>query len=255
MDIVLIGSGNTATVIGRKAQASGHRIVQVYSPHAVHANQLAVRLSANASSSVSSIEKNADLLIIAIKDDAIKPFVREIGVINTLVAHTAGAVLLEDISGQNKLYGILYPLQSLRKELEELPALTILIDGNNDESKKLLAGFAQSIAVTVLEANDIIRLKYHLMGTVVNNFTNHLFALADSYCKKENLSFSVLQPLIEETVIRLRNASPGASQTGPAIRNDFSTLEKHRQLLLSYPALLEFYEKFTIEIQNYQINL
>jgi predicted short-subunit dehydrogenase-like oxidoreductase (DUF2520 family) len=251
MDIVLIGSGNTATVLGRRAQASGHRIVQVYSPHADHANQLAVRLSAQATSSLSSIEKNADLLIIAIKDNAIKSFVREIGILNSLLAHTAGAVPLGDISGQNKRYGVLYPLQSLRKEIEELPVLTMLIDGNNDESKKQLADFAQSIAVTVLEANDTIRLKYHLMGTMVNNFTNHLFALAESYCKNENISFTVLQPLIEETVIRLSNASPDAFQTGPAFRNDLGTLEKHRQLLLSYPALLEFYEKFTIGIQQY----
>ena len=84
---------------------------------------------------------------------------------------------------------------------------------------------------TVLEADDDTRLKYHLAATMVNNFTNYLFAQAESFCKKENISFAVLQPLMEETVIRLRNISPHETQTGPAIRNDLDTLKKHRELL------------------------
>jgi predicted short-subunit dehydrogenase-like oxidoreductase (DUF2520 family) len=254
MDIVLIGSGNTATVLGRKAQASGHRIVQVFSRNEEHANQLAVRLSASSTSSINSIEKSADLLIVALKDDVIKSFIREIGGLKGLIVHTAGAIPMEEICGKNKLYGVLYPLQSLRKELEDFPKLTILTDGNNEESKKLIREFASSIAEHVLEANDDTRLKYHLAATMVNNFTNHLFVLAESFCEKENISFTVLQPLIEETVLRLRNASPSVLQTGPAFRNDVSTLEKHKQLLLSYPALLDFYENFTKEIQNYHVN-
>jgi predicted short-subunit dehydrogenase-like oxidoreductase (DUF2520 family) len=255
MDIVLIGSGNTATVLGRKALAAGHRIVQVYSQSTVNANLLASKLNASSISNISSLEKKGDLLIVAIKDEAIKPFIQELGPLRSMVVHTAGAIPMADTSGQNKLYGVLYPLQSLRKEIEIIPPLTLLVDGNNSESKNIVRLFANSIAETVLEADDYVRLKYHLAATVVNNFTNHLFTMAESFCQKENISFAVLQPLMEETVVRLRNASPGSFQTGPAIRNDLITLEKHRQLLLTYPALLEFYEKFTREIQNYYISL
>jgi predicted short-subunit dehydrogenase-like oxidoreductase (DUF2520 family) len=255
MDIVLIGSGNTATVLGRKAKAVGHRIIQVFSRKEEHANQLAVKLSAKSTSDINSIERNADLLIVAIKDDVIKSFIWEIGGLKGPIVHTAGAIPMAEISGQNRLYGVLYPLQSLRKEMEILPQFTILMDGNIEESKKLIHEFASTIGETVLEADDTTRLKYHLAATVVNNFTNHLFTLAESFCKKENISFAVLQPLMEETVARLRTESPGRLQTGPALRNDIVTLEKHRQLLLSYPALLEFYEKFTREIQNYHSNL
>ncbi len=42
--------------------------------------------------------------------------------------------------------------------------------------------------------------------------------MAELFCKKENISFAVLQPLMEETVIRLRNISPYDTQTGPAIK-------------------------------------
>jgi hypothetical protein len=255
MDIVLIGSGNTATVLGRKSLAAGHRIVQVYSRNASHANQLSIRLGTSSTSYISSIEKRTDLMIIAIKDEAVPAFVKDLGDIKCLLTHTAGAIPMFEAMGlNNKLYGVLYPLQSLRKEMETIPPLTMLIDGNNHESKKLVMEFAVTIAEKVMETDDSTRLKYHLAATIVNNFTNYLFSLAESFCKKENISFAVLQPLMEETVLRLRYNSPGSFQTGPAFRNDKITLEKHRNLLVNYPSLSEFYEKFTKEIQNLNLD-
>jgi hypothetical protein len=61
---------------------------------------------------------------------------------------------------------------------------------------------------------------------------------------------AVLQPLIEETAIRLRNTTPQKAQTGPAIRNDTITIQKHHDMLKKYPDILNFYNLFTSEIQK-----
>jgi predicted short-subunit dehydrogenase-like oxidoreductase (DUF2520 family) len=249
MDIVLIGSGNTATVLGRKSFEAGHRILQVYSRQEKHANLLAKRLGADTASSISSIEKKTDLMIIALRDEAIAPFVHALGEINCLMAHTAGALSLHELRNSSSTYGVIYPLQSLRKEIETIPPLTILVDGNKLAITEQLKKFASTIAENVMEADDDTRLKYHLAATLVNNFTNHLFAITASFCEKENISFAVLQPLMEETVTRLRNISPAAAQTGAAIRNDQLTLQKHQNLLKEYPDIFKFYEMFTKEIQ------
>jgi predicted short-subunit dehydrogenase-like oxidoreductase (DUF2520 family) len=254
MDIVLIGSGNVATVLGRKALAAGHRIVQVYSPQQDHANKLAIRLGTSSTSYISSISRNADLFIIALRDEVLAPFLKDFRKINSLVVHTAGALSIHELSNSSATYGVLYPLQSLRKELENLPALTLLVDGNDAGTKNQISSFAGSISETVLPANDNERLKYHLAGTIVNNFTNHLFSIVASFCEKENISFTVLQPLMEETVMRLRNTKPAFVQTGPAVRHDLATIEKQRQLLPNYPELLKFYELFTEEIQKSALN-
>jgi predicted short-subunit dehydrogenase-like oxidoreductase (DUF2520 family) len=224
MDIVLIGSGNVATALGRKSLAAGHRIVQVYSPDGNHANQLAIRLGTSSTSYISSIEKKAAMMIIAIRDEGIGPFVKNLGSVKSLVVHTAGALSIHALNGISESIGVLYPLQSLRREIESIPPLTMLIDGNNPKVKDTLKKFASGIAETVLEAGDEIRLKYHLAATIVNNFTNHLFVLAASFCEKENISFAVLQPLMEETVMRLRYINPVEAQTGAALRNDEQTL-------------------------------
>ncbi len=250
MDIILVGSGNTATVLGRKSKAAGHRIVQVYSRNGAHANLLASRLGATSTSYISTIERNADLMIIALRDEALSPFVKDLVHTNSLVAHTAGAVSINEIRGISESYGVLYPLQSLRKEMEIMPDLTMLVDANSNATGKKLMAYASTIAENVKEADDQARLKYHLAATLVNNFTNHLYVLAEFFCKKEKISFAVLQPLMEETVIRLRNVSPSMVQTGPAIRNDLNTLEKHQSLLKAYPSILKFYDLFTEEIKN-----
>jgi predicted short-subunit dehydrogenase-like oxidoreductase (DUF2520 family) len=255
MDITLIGSGNTATILGRKSLAAGHRIVQVYSRDGSQANQLANRLGAGSTSYISTIERKADLMIVALRDEAIAPFAKALGQTHSLVVHTAGALPIHEIRGPGESYGVLYPLQSLRKEIEIIPPLTILVDGNSPRTIGRLNDFASTIAETILEAGDETRLKYHLAATLVNNFTNHLFAVAATFCKNENISFDVLQPLMEETVKRLRAVSPLAAQTGPALRNDLMTLEKHRDLLKAYPGLLKFYDLFTDEIQKSALSL
>jgi predicted short-subunit dehydrogenase-like oxidoreductase (DUF2520 family) len=250
MDIILIGSGNTATVLGRKSLAAGHRIVQVYSRNEEDAGKLAGLLNASGISSISHIEKKADLMIVALADSAVKLFMGEAGQINFPVAHTGGAVSLDAVKNPGDLYGVIWPLQSLRKEIDHLPSLTLLVDANKPAALDLLRKFARTIADRVVEADDNTRLKYHFAATWVNNFTNYLFAAAEKFCEQENISFQVLQPLMEETVMRMRNISPSKTQTGPAIRFDELTLNKHRALIKKYPALLNLYELFTQEIQK-----
>ncbi len=250
MDIILIGSGNTATILGRKAVAVGHRIIQVYSRQEEHAVHLARIVHASSTSSVAAIGEKADLMIVALADDAIEPFISATGSINFPVAHTGGAVSINAVKNPGGLYGVLWPLQSLRKEIDTIPPLTLLADANNQEALKTLLRFAHSMAETVIEADDSTRLKYHFAATWVNNFTNYLFTAAEKFCVQENISFSILQPLMEETVMRMRNISPSETQTGPAIRNDLLTLDKHRNLIKDNPALNRIYELFTQEIKK-----
>ena len=66
----------------------------------------------------------------------------------------------------------------------------------------------------------------------------------------EGIDFKLMIPLLVETVTRMQDHFPAELQTGPAIRNDVSTIEKHRELLQEYPELLEIYEFFTERIRK-----
>jgi len=252
MDIVIIGSGNVASVLGRKFKAAGHRILQVVSRNASAATKLAYEWDTESTNYISLINKKADFYLVAVTDDAIQQIVSELKLpAKKIVAHTAASVSKDVLKPVAEHYGVFYPLQSLRKEIKTLPDVPVFFDGNDAVAKKLLENLAHSIAQEkVATAGDDARMKLHVAAVIVSNFTNHLYTLAEEYCRKEGLDFRQLLPLIEETALRAKTISPKQAQTGPAIRHDKETLHKHLELLKDHPQLKNIYILLTESIQQ-----
>ncbi|MBM3414880.1 MAG: DUF2520 domain-containing protein [Bacteroidetes bacterium] len=251
MDIVIIGSGNVAAVLGRKFKAAGHHILQIYSRNASAASQLAYEWDTESTNYKSLINPYADIYIVAVTDDAIDDITKDLLLPGKVVAHTAASVPKEVLKNVTSHYGVFYPLQSLRKEMTIVPDVPVFFDGSDETSRKKLEALARSISSeNVTEAGDDARLKLHAAAVVVSNFTNHLYQLAEDYCNKEGLDFKQLLPLIEETALRLKTISPAAVQTGPAIRHDKETIQKHLGLLKDHPQLKNIYLLLTESIQQ-----
>ena len=248
MDIVIIGSGNVATVLGRLCVQKGHKVVQVISRNATHAKVLADELGCSFAGFDGKLNKSAGLYLMAISDTGLFELNMNFKLDNQLVLHTAGAVSKDVLQGISRNYGVLYPLQSLRKEMSCREPIPFLIDGNTVDAVTLAEDFAKTLSFEVNKANDDQRLKLHVAAVIVSNFTNHLYALAESYCKKESVDFSLLTPLILETAERITAFSPATVQTGPAMRNDMFTIEKHLQVLQGHAQLSDLYTRLTESI-------
>ena len=251
MEIVIIGSGNVAAVLGRKFKAAGHHILQIVSRDASAASELAYEWNTVSSNYLSAVNHHADIYLIAVTDDAINEVVKDMKLPGKVVAHTAASVSMEVLKKVSNHYGVFYPLQSLRKDMKILPEIPIFFEGSDDLAKKKLQALAHSIAnEKVAEAGEDARLKLHVAAVIVSNFTNYLYALAEDYCRKEGIDFKQLLPLIEETANRVKDISPKQAQTGPAIRQDDETVQKHLVLLENYPQLKNIYALMTESIQH-----
>lgn len=250
MNIVIIGTGNTATVLGRKLRAAGHRIVQVFGRDSKAASELAYELGTGSTNYWNVVNRNADLYILAVSDIAVEEVFNELQLSDKTVVHTAASVPIGVLKGKTAHYGVLYPLQSLKKEVRHLPEIPIIIDASDKPTLDLLDVLAHSVSDRVFVAGDEMRLKLHLAAVMVNNFSNHLYALVERYCREEGLDFYLLLPLIKETAQRLDEISPAVTQTGPAVRSDTATIEKHLALLEKYPQLRRLYEQFTESIRQ-----
>ena len=251
MDLVIIGSGNVAAVLGRKFKQAGHDILQVVSRNSSAASKLAYEWDTVSTNYQSPINQKADVYLIAISDDAIDDVAEDLKLPNKVVAHTAASVPMDILKNVSNHYGVFYPLQSLRKDMQILPDIPIYYEGNDETAKKKLAKLAHSIShENVVEADEEDRLKLHVVAVVVSNFVNHLYALAEEYCKKEKLDFKQLLPLIEETANRLKQVPPGKAQTGPAVRHDKETIQKHLDLLKQHPQLKKVYEILSNSIEE-----
>lgn len=248
MKVVIIGSGNVATVLGKIIQNAGHDIIQVLSRNEHNAKILAGVFNCAYGNYISTPYKEADIYLFAITDNALHHLDQHLQLENKLVVHTAGSVSKDVLNSISDRYGVIYPLQSLNKTSDELPEVPLLIDGSSSEILTYLQNFAGTLSNEVFVVNDEDRLRFHIAAVFVNNFTNHLYAMADDFCSQENIDFIKLFPLIDETTKRVKKHPPKEIQTGPAIRQDLYTLGKHLKMLSADPDLKYIYLKLSESI-------
>jgi predicted short-subunit dehydrogenase-like oxidoreductase (DUF2520 family) len=241
MKVAIIGAGNVATVLG-KLIFKHHEVVQVYARDIIKASGLANQINATATDNLNALTKDADLYILAVSDNAVEQTANTLSLNNKIVVHTAGSVSINVLKNTSANYGVLYPLQSLRKENTTNIIIPFLIDASNQVTLDALSSFAKTLSDNLTIADDATRLKLHVAAVIVSNFSNHLYALTEQFCNTESISFNTLLPLISETANRLKNYDPLTMQTGPAVRNDHATIEKHLQLLQGNAQLQYVYQ-------------
>jgi predicted short-subunit dehydrogenase-like oxidoreductase (DUF2520 family) len=251
MRIVIIGTGNTATVLGKLFIQAGHTIVQVFGRNPDHALHLGDILNSTFTTDGTELQLEADLYLVAVSDKAISSITSWLRLPGKLVVHCAGSVDKEVLSPCSKNYGVLYPVQSLRKELDSIPRIPFLVDGNTEDTGALIYDFANSLSRDVQFANDYQRMITHIAAIMVSNFTNHLYVVAEDLCKKEKIRFGLLLPIIAEVAMRIKDHSPSMLQTGPAFRGDSNTILNHIALLEKFPRQQVIYQHLTNNIQDW----
>jgi predicted short-subunit dehydrogenase-like oxidoreductase (DUF2520 family) len=250
MVISILGTGNVATVLARLCKQKGHTIHQIIARNVTSGNILAAELGATCINIKENADNKIDLVIVAISDNALQEAMTGINFGSIPIVHTAGAMSMNELMNNSKNIGVLYPLQSLRKEMETLPIIPFLIEANNEATLEFIRKFAQSLGSNVHFEAEEKRLRLHAAAVVVNNFTNYLYGTTEIFCIKENIDFNLLKPLIKETASRIENVSPLDVQTGPAKRGDIITLAKHLRVLEAHPKLRVLYTRLTDGIMN-----
>ena len=209
--IVIIGSGNVATNLGLTLFNKGYLIKQVFSRKLFNADTLAKKLNCNATNELKEIT-NADLYIVTIKDD-ILPLVLEKLEVNNIV-HTSGSLGLEVFNKKHKNSGVFYPLQTFNKKIHiDFYNVPILIEANNELFEKKIQAIANQISRNVIPMKSTKRKKLHLAAIFACNFTNHMFAIANNILTKSNIDFQLLLPLINQTVLKIKNKNPNIYQS------------------------------------------
>ena len=227
MNIVIIGSGNVAHHLGNGLQKAGYHIKQVYSRNKANAIALASTLKTEFTDNLSSIDKSADLYIVAVSDHAI-----------SLARFTN--------------YGVIYPVQSLSKDVQHdsLDHIPFAIEANNDVNTEHLLAIMRPVATQVFPCDSSQRLALHVSAVFVNNFSNALFTIAYSIMQEADLPFDLLKPIILETAEKVKNHIPKDVQTGPASRNDLETIEKHLNFISGKPNWVKIYQHLSQEISS-----
>lgn len=249
MKVSVLGAGNVAFQLLKVFSAKGVQVVQLYNRTRSKAEILAGEYAIPFTDKLEELSTDVDIYIICVSDDGIIPFASKLKAFigNKLVAHTSGAVDTNVLEPYFKNYGGLYPLQTFTiNTIPDFEKIPVMVAGSTPENIELLKRLAKQISSKVAIVNDRERLMYHLAAVIANNFSNYLFGQASNLLKEHRLDFSMLLPLIEETVRKIHTADPVSIQTGPARRGDLKTISAHLALLGDHPELKKIY----IDISN-----
>ncbi|WP_293895581.1 Rossmann-like and DUF2520 domain-containing protein [Flavobacterium sp.] len=225
----IIGSGNVAQhLIQAFSKATDIELVQVFSRKAASVSHL---IPIDKVTSDFSQLKPVDLTIIAVSDDAIANVSKQLPFENQFIVHTSGSVSIEAIDSKNR-QGVFYPLQTFSKSKEvDFKIIPICLEAQNVKDFEILETVAKSISNTVYEINTEQRKALHIAAVFVSNFVNHLYQIGNDICIENELPFTILKPLIQETANKILTLSPEEAQTGPAKRKDTQTLNAQLNFL------------------------
>lgn len=254
MNIVIIGAGKLGSHLAKALHRAEVNILQIFNRDIEKARSLALQIDAAPVNDYATLSDEADLYLLTVSDSAIAEVAEKITQAlgqEILLAHTSGATPSSVFEGKTNRYGVFYPLQTFSKEQKvNFSTIPFCIDAVKKEDRTLLQELATSLSEKVFIITDEQRAVLHVAAVFVNNFSNHLFRIGEEILKEHNMPFELLIPLIKETVNKLDSLSPEAAQTGPAIRGDQTTIQRHLDFLESYPEYREIYKMLSKGIQK-----
>jgi predicted short-subunit dehydrogenase-like oxidoreductase (DUF2520 family) len=221
--IAIIGAGNMGTWLYKILQNQGNLAVISVSGRKIE-----------------ELPKDFDLYIFSLKDDVYELVLQQIPFKMSHAVHTSGSLSQNILAPYAEKFGVLYPYQTItqkaesRKEKGEKKLKTfghlevpICIESSDLNFEKDLIRWTNSIFTTVHKINEPQRFAMHLAAVFACNFTNAMYGIAHNIFKENNLDWSLILPLLENTLEKVKHNNPHLCQTGPAKRGDITIMEKH----------------------------
>jgi predicted short-subunit dehydrogenase-like oxidoreductase (DUF2520 family) len=251
-NISFAGAGRVASALCRKMYASGHNIELIVSLSEANGRSLSEECGASWSK-VPVFPGSSDLIIVAVPDHSLINVLSDLSCSpDTLVVHTAGSFGLEVFPEQIKRKGVFYPLQTFSRDRGvDFSGLPFLLESSDTGSSAIMAELAGSTGGKTLFVSSEQRRMIHLAAVFICNFANHMLTGGWQVAEKADVPFEIFYPLLQETISKAMDLGPGESQTGPAVRNDMNTIEKHIELLAFSPDLQKLYKEVTLSIIKY----
>lgn len=246
---MIIGTGNVAYNIAQSFQSINLvNLIQVLNHrNSRESKQFSKQFHCNLVTDYSAINKNADIYIIAVKDDAIAEVVKNLLplMLTGIVVHTSGSVDVSILKSVSQKVGVYYPLQTFYKGANiDWETTPILIEGNSKPVEVKLKQLATSVSKKVKVVDSKVRLQIHLAAVFACNFTNAMYVSAfeiieNNLSKKDT---ELLMPIMQHSFQKLQKVHPVKAQTGPAMRDDKLVMKKHLNLIKNNKQLTQVYK-------------
>lgn len=254
MRIVMIGAGNVATHICKALAGKDCSLAQVWSRSWESASELASLTGCEPVTSFDKVVRDADIYIITVVDSALDSVVGRLCAEchKGVFVHTAGTMPMQVFEGRAEHYGVMYPMQTFTKRKQlDFKVIPCFVEASDTDTLNVIKRFASLLSDNVYELSGDDRRWLHVAAVFACNFSNACCAMASHILKEHGLDFSVMLPLVDETMRKLHSLSPEEAQTGPAVREDYNVMGRHLEMLGGDEKLRQVYDMMSkIIIEN-----
>lgn len=254
MKVLIVGSGNIATWLLSRMAKSPSISLSLYARDQAVAKDLARVYGVSFINDLAVADGVFDVIILAVSDNVLGQVFNQY-FNQTIVIHCSGATSIDVLSNIAVHYGVMWPIYSIKKHLvDQLPeAIPLVINANTESTKAQLRQLAHIVSTKVDIVTEQERAALHLGATVVNNFTNHLYAQMQHWLQDKQIDFNLLIPIMmQQSLLIPSTVDFQQNQTGAAIRGDENTIQNHLAQLEHTTYLKKIYELLTASIQATQ---
>ncbi|HEX2906518.1 MAG TPA: Rossmann-like and DUF2520 domain-containing protein [Phototrophicaceae bacterium] len=239
-----IGAGKVGSALARGWFWAGYTVRAIHSRRLEQAAALAAQVGAQAVAAPEAVLEAADLTLLTVPDGAIEPLVAVLKMkrlAGKAVIHTAGvhdASLLAALAEQGALIGSLHPAFPFASAAAaaDLPGgITFAVETDAPLLRDWLLALVHALDGRVLVLPPGTKALYHAALVLASNYTVTLYALAEKLLldigAEREAADSALNILLHGTVDNLREKGIPAALTGPLVRADGGTIQKHLRAL------------------------
>lgn len=251
--IGFIGAGQLATPLAWNLALAGYTIVGAAGRRQASAQRLAGGIArARAYDDAQLLVDDADLVLIAVPDDAIATVAGSVRwQARHGVVHCSGATevsALTPAAAAGATIGGFHPMQSftnIEAAMKGLPGCSIAVEAEGP-LLGVLAEMAQALGCHPIRLPAGSRALYHASGSFASSFLvgllNDALDLWSAFGVDREEAFRALLPLMQGTLAAIGANGPVNSLAGPIARADVGTVERHlKALRAKAPALLPTY--------------
>ena len=254
--IAILGLGKVGSAVGHLLKSAGYRIVAVADQSPAALKKGISYTGGKACSSLSEAAMAASCIIITTIDDVIASVCHEIVLNGAIqkgnkVIHMSGAGSL-DLLAQARQAGALvasiHPIQSfadVKGAISNLPGSTFGITADN-ELREWSISLVKALKGTPFFVPEKDKALYHAAACMASNYLTTLMHMVETTYQALGLSrkeaIRAFWPLVKGTLLNIETRGTIQALTGPIVRGDEGTIEKHIQALQkSLPDLLNAY--------------
>ncbi len=254
----IVGSGNMAKFFAHHCKKNNWKIEEFICRNEEQGLKLAKEFNSTHKFFEEDFSTNSTIVLLALPDKIILEWNEKKCCIDKAILITAGGIGLHQISNLSKNAISLWPLYSILNNMDVLNKndIPFLVQANNENSKLIANNIATKISSNLFYYSDEQKLKLHLAAVFANNFTNHLIGIAQQILIENEMNPEILNAILDQTFENAKKGNAFENQTGPAVRNDVSTINTHLELLKHQENEKQIYEILSKSIgeKNKKIN-